>query len=213
MGIIYIITNNITNKSYVGQTSYQLSKRWKQHCYFAEKRNCQTYLSNSIRKHGSINFTPSVLEETVDLHNREKYWIKELKTYKHGYNLTEGGEGTVGYKWKDESRKKFSIIKSGIPLTEEHKNNLSLSLKGRKVWNKGIPGHKPTPETRKKLSECRYKKVEQFLLDGTSLCSYNSILEASSKTNTNKNSIIKVCRGKRNKAGGYMWKYAEEYNV
>jgi len=54
------------------------------------------------------------------------------------------------------------------------------------------------------------KKIFQFdLLDKNKLIgTYNSIKEASEKTNTNKTSIIHCCSGKYKKAGEYIWKYA-----
>lgn len=54
------------------------------------------------------------------------------------------------------------------------------------------------------------KKIFQFdLLDKDKLIgTYNSIKEASEKTNTNKTSIIHCCSGKYKKAGEYIWKYA-----
>jgi hypothetical protein len=52
--------------------------------------------------------------------------------------------------------------------------------------------------------------VNQFdLLDETKIIgTYNSIKEASEKTQINNTSIIHCCSGKYKKAGGYIWKYA-----
>lgn len=54
------------------------------------------------------------------------------------------------------------------------------------------------------------RKVLQFdLVDENKLIgTYNSVKEASEKTNTNKTSIIHCCSGKYKKAGEYIWKYA-----
>ena len=54
------------------------------------------------------------------------------------------------------------------------------------------------------------RKVIQFdLLDETKIIgTYNSIKEASEKTQTNNTSIIHCCSGKYKKAGNYKWKYA-----
>ena len=32
MSAIYVITNLINQKQYVGKTSYSIEKRWKEHC-------------------------------------------------------------------------------------------------------------------------------------------------------------------------------------
>ena len=49
---IYLITNTITGKNYVGQTKRSLDQRFKSHLYEAEKMKYNMYLHNSIRKYG-----------------------------------------------------------------------------------------------------------------------------------------------------------------
>jgi hypothetical protein len=53
-------------------------------------------------------------------------------------NMTDGGEGTFGLKWSEESKLNHHSKKVGIrgyfynkKLTEEHRNNIKNSLKGR----------------------------------------------------------------------------------
>lgn len=53
-------------------------------------------------------------------------------------------------------------------------------------------------------------KVKQYDLDGNYINTYNSIIEASIKTNTYHANISACCKGKLNKTGGYIWKYAKE---
>lgn len=61
---IYKITNNITNKAYIGQST-NISKRWKRHqrdCYDCKSSSYDYPLYRSIRKYGLDNFTFEVLE-------------------------------------------------------------------------------------------------------------------------------------------------------
>lgn len=220
MGIVYIITNSITNKSYIGQTSQTLLARWKQHCYDAKKRNSQLLLARAIRKYGTEAFKIDTLEETSDCHSREKYWIKELNTFEQGYNLTLGGDGGSGHVVTPEVRKKMSDAKRGIPFSKEHKENLSLSRKGRTSWNKGIAknnnpltGKPRSLEVCKKISESKYRKIAQLTVNGDFIRYFLSIDSAAKTTGCCSQNISKVCCGKRKKAGGFGWKYAEEYNV
>lgn len=55
-------------------------------------------ISKAIKKHGEENFTFEILEicSIEDLHMREIYHIKKLKTYGCGYNVTTGGDGVRG---------------------------------------------------------------------------------------------------------------------
>ena len=52
------------------------------------------------------------------------------------------------------------------------------------------------------------KKVIQFDKSNNIINTFNSMKEASYKTNINRGSISAVCRGRYKTAGGYIWKYA-----
>lgn len=91
--IIYKATNIINNMSYIGQTVQTLQSRIRDHM----KRG--NYFHNALRKHGKENFTWDILAECNDvdtLNKLEIYYIGYYDTYNNGYNLTLGGEGTVG---------------------------------------------------------------------------------------------------------------------
>jgi hypothetical protein len=51
------------------------------------------------------------------------------------------------------------------------------------------------------------KIVKQFTIDGIYIATFNSILEASKKTNTNDRRISDVCKGNRKSSGGFKWEY------
>lgn len=105
---VYLITNLINDKKYVGITSVGYKERYKQHKLTAKNeydkrgKNQSGYpLYNSMRKYGIDNFELTLLEK-VDTFERacelEKKYIKELNTYinaknNRGYNQTKGGEG------------------------------------------------------------------------------------------------------------------------
>lgn len=59
----------------------------------------------------------------------------------------------------------------------------------------------------KRRSESRYKKVAQYDLQGNLLNIFNGITIAAKETKTKGSNISLVCKGKRNQAGGYKWKY------
>lgn len=54
--------------------------------------------------------------------------------------------------------------------------------------------------------------VIQYTLLGEHIKSFNSLAEANRKTKTDASSIAKVCRGHREQAGGFKWKYKEVNN-
>lgn len=98
MATIYVITNLINSKQYVGKTTYSIEKRWKEHCYDCKKAEINQHrpLYNAMQKYGIENFNISIVEENIpeeNIDNREKFWIAKLDTYYNGYNATLGGDG------------------------------------------------------------------------------------------------------------------------
>lgn len=72
--------------------------------------------------------------------------------------------------------------------------------------------------TRQKIQETKNKNktrgcqipVEQYTLDGEFVAEFISPTEAQKATGVQHSNILKVCKNKRNKAGGYVWRYKEE---
>ncbi|WP_154990402.1 GIY-YIG nuclease family protein [Priestia megaterium] len=101
-GLIYLCTNLINGKKYIGKTIQGFNNRIAQHKYRSTTKE-NSILYNSIRKHGWDNFKWEVLEyaySNEELSEQEKKYIKEYNTFfknKNGYNMTYGGEGTTGY--------------------------------------------------------------------------------------------------------------------
>ena len=98
MSIIYVITNQINHKQYVGKTSYSIEKRFQEHIYDSHRSlgyNQHRPLYMAFNKYGIDNFTIEMLEEVPEdqENEREQYWIAQLDTYNNGYNATLGGDG------------------------------------------------------------------------------------------------------------------------
>ena len=112
-GTIYVITNKINGKKYVGQTVSKFNLRKNSHIYKSkQKNNCG--ISAAISKYGIDNFEFEVVECNINsmekLNNREKHWINKLNTFcgwvgSHGYNLTNGGDNGL---LCEESKQKIS---------------------------------------------------------------------------------------------------------
>ena len=142
-GIIYIHTNIITGKSYIGQTIQSFDKRWKKHVYEALNIDSQSIFHKSIKKYGEDAFVGKILEDNIDeldLDTKESYWIDKYNTFKNGYNMTSGGQLQVSkerYKTlTDEQKKKISegVKKSYTPelkakMSKAHSGTNSSSFK------------------------------------------------------------------------------------
>ena len=134
---IYLITNEVNGKYYVGKTvSADLNR------YLSVKRHAARHGGSSqnmpivaaMRKYGVENFTTSVLATATDgmrLGELEKLWIIALDARNHavGYNICAGGEGTPGRVVSDETRQKISrahmgLKSTGYVRTELHRQQL-----------------------------------------------------------------------------------------
>lgn len=153
--IIYLLTNTVNGKQYVGQTSRGLEERWRDHC--SKARGVSNYmLHNAIRKYGPDVFTREILEHTtVDkINDRETYWIAEIKTHQSGYNMTEGGEGTRGIIRSESYRAKMSAAKKGKYTGENNHNyGKTFSLETRMKLSLANKGKTISPEQRRRVSE------------------------------------------------------------
>lgn len=152
--IIYLVTNKITGKQYVGQTMRSIEKRWETHGHG------NYYISKSIRKHGKDNFKIEILEKCKskqELSEKEIYWIKELNTLSpNGYNLTGGGEGNLGWKHTEEAKRKMSEAMKG----KKHPNyGKKHSEEIRRKISESLKGHKYSIESRRKMSESQKGKT------------------------------------------------------
>jgi group I intron endonuclease len=142
---------------YVGFDS-KWPQRKNRHEYLSDK-NPKQYLHYAIQKYGKENFIWEVLFQSEDkeytLSIMENKLILEHNAYWEtgkGYNVTLGGEGNLGYKCSEETKKKMSDSSKGRVVTEETKQKISSKLKGRESPNKG---KKFTEEHRKSLSQAK----------------------------------------------------------
>lgn len=180
---LYCLTNLINGKQYIGITKQNIYKRWKNGNGYKKG----TRMENAIKKYGWDNFKHEVLfdnlskEKAVEL---EKYYIKQLDTINNGYNVQEGGFNSNNGVVSDETRKKLSISHKGqhsSPNTEFKKGERSLAHLKLLVPVYCI----------------ELKKV------------FSSITDAERELNISHH-IWDCLKGKRNKCGGYHWKYLEE---
>lgn len=103
-------------------------------------------------------------------------------------NMTDGGEGTYGFKVKDSTKKKLRDIHKGKKYRE----------------------YEPlTKKTKNKIGKANSKSVKQYNKDNKLLNVFASITEASNVTGVTLSNIGLACQNKRNSAGGFLWKYKQ----
>lgn len=99
MGCIYMYTNNLNGKKYIGQTTRPLKIRHWQHL----SQNAG-YIDRALKKYGVENFILTILEDNIDdineLNKKEVYYIDKYNTFNDGYNLNRGGDNQTSFSYE-----------------------------------------------------------------------------------------------------------------
>lgn len=230
---IYRIRNMINQKCYIGLTTKEPQKRWKAH---QNKANLKTnrVLYNAINKYGINTFSFEVLEtynniSFEELLAKEIEFIKQYKClYPLGYNMTMGGEGTIGIKLSMETRQRMSVSRLGkkrLPFSEEHKAKIGLAHRGKKLSkehklklsqkfagvNNPMYGKKLSEEHRKKLSLSKSQKIIGYLKSPQ-----NEVIEVRNITQfckTNNLCITGIAKLLKGKHSSYLnWRKIDDYS-
>ncbi len=183
-GFIYITTNLITNKKYLGQCRYG-------------KKNSNTYLGSgktlklAIKKYGKSNFKREIIFEAStrkELTEAEILYIKQYDCVKSPdwYNIAEGGYTTRGFTGKihkkssNELRSKALI---GRPRPQSVKDALSKAHLGKIV----------SQETRLKhslsISGSKHHRAIKITINNVT---YDTITEARNKSGLSLYAIRKL---------------------
>lgn len=159
---IYSIVNRINNKTYYGKTKRPIEQRFSAHIRAARKgRN--TALKCAIRKYGAQNFMIKMLcycrsNETA---SKEECRLIRLarKIKKPLYNMTDGGDGLVGYKFTTVQSKKLSRAMRGRPMIWAKKIHAihRQSPQRYAAWKKSISNGMQQMSAAKKTA--RMKKI------------------------------------------------------
>lgn len=207
MAYIYIITNKINNKSYIGKTeNINPLKRWEEHC----KDYKRDYYKNrplykSMNKYGLDNFEFKILLKTNIPEKDEIKLIKKYDTYKNGYNATLGGDG----KKLISKTKEKEIIKYYLENPNTSYNELKNIFNHDRKTIKNIFNKYDIKYIYKNTHKSISKKIMQYDLKGNSIMSFNSAAEAARHLNNKATNthIVNCCNGKRKTAYGFIWKW------
>jgi hypothetical protein len=198
---IYLTTNLVNNKVYVGQT----------------KTEDPTYLGSgtlivkAIKKYGRENFSKHTLEivsEESLLDEKEIFWIAFFKNRGYSmYNVQAGGRGwcrevLVNY-WKRRKIEEHLQILKILQNTET-----LLCITSRKNSNKFVKIPLTTLDV---INEWRGKRqVYQFDMHGNFLKIFENLDHVMNSIGyRSKGNLSMACNGYRNECGGYRWSYNE----
>jgi group I intron endonuclease len=122
---LYLISSTLNDRVYVGITS-KLSKRIYEHSYHMRQgaTNYRSRLYSTTKKHGLNKFTFSLVTVCDNREDLNKAEVDLIAKYKAEgvplYNLTNGGEGNVGWIPSAETRAKWSETRKGMHTGDNH---------------------------------------------------------------------------------------------
>lgn len=138
-GQIYIITNSVNNKCYIGKTRASAHRRFIEH-----KSKSRLNYKNKIPFHIAMNkigvdkFGYKILGEyeSDELNDMEKFYIEKYNSFRNGYNSDVGaGGGQFDYSDKDviKKYKETKNLKGTARFFKTSGGKISLILKNNNI--------------------------------------------------------------------------------
>lgn len=198
---VYVHQNLKNGKRYVGITSRKdPAKRW---CEGRGYSRCPRFYS-AIKKYGWDDFSHVIILSGVDYETalnaeRNLIYIWQTQDARFGYNLTSGGEGTPDYHPSAATLEKLSCAR--------RKENLSAETLRRR--SEGLRGRKFSDEHKRKIGDGNSKRINMYEKSGVFIKSFRGAHDAENEFGISHTHISQCCHGRRNSAGGYLWRFAQ----
>ena len=213
MAYIYLITNDINDKVYVGKTESSIEKRFKQHCSESFKDRCKNRpLYRAMQKYGIEHFSVKLLEETEQPEVREVYWIDKFQSYYNGYNATHGGDGKKyldyqaiydAYKVSQSLTDTAKLFGVSVDSVSKIVNQFEKPKTGAQVMisKYGRPVNMLSLDNSFENSFSSVREAARFLIA-------NGLASANAQDSSTGKHIRECANGKRNTAYSKIWQWA-----
>lgn len=214
---IYLISNDINDKVYIGYTSMTVEQRWAFHVKDSA-RSRGSHLHHAIVCYGASHFKAEAIYQSLDkdhTHNvMEAHFIKEYDSITNGYNLQPGGEGGTGkpikvYQysrtlelikvWDSAKEAAASINVSPAAIATALRNadkGKASALKGF-VWTR--QGISPSLKKGSML-------IEQLTRDGDRVAIHHSTISAAKTVSGTSSGITQGLRNPHQAWYGFYWR-------
>lgn len=234
---VYVHVNKVNGKKYFGITSRSLEKRFGSNGrnYTQKNKGTKTYFELAINKYGWNGFEHILLFENlnkIEACSLEKIFISFYKSNdrKHGYNMTGGGEGSLGLHPSEETRKKigmatrnaskethekWSYVRRKENWTEEHRKNYERGMANKTTGF--LKGSKHTAESKLKMRLNTSSRRPLMCLNTMEIFQFSD--EAEKYTDVKRCNIRHCANGINHYAGRHLvtgeklhWIYVDKYN-
>jgi len=210
---IYCIENTVNSKKYIGK-AVNIELRWTTHRRSLNaNKHYNKHLQGAWNVYGSESFSFYVIElcDKQSLDARERHYIQAFESLINGYNMTLGGDGSLGRKHTQKARKRMSDLYMGKIFSQETKERISKSRIGKYCGDQSPTyGRHRTEKEKEAVSIAQSIPVEQYTKDGNFIARFPSALSAFKATGVNHATISSVCNGRGHTAGGFVWKRVSE---
>lgn len=234
-GFVYITTNLVNGKRYLGQKGFNNKPEW------ANYIGSGVAFLNAVKKYGRENFTKNIIDIAYsnDELNQKEYEYSvffDVVESSDWYNLAYGGNVPRGYRYSDEQRAARSESLKGHFVSAETREKISKKNKERLSDPKKHPfygdhryagennpffGKRHTAETKAKISSAHlgkntgiYNKKSTMVFCVNTGEIFQSQSEARITYNIDINGISHCVNGKQKTAGKHpvtgeplLWKY------
>ena len=192
---IYLWTNLVNGKKYVGQTM----------CFYRRMKNYRhtypnAYMERAVNKHGLDNFDITILERDVPLDKldeREQYWLDYYQSYDldKGYNICKIAGTTKGVTHTEEWCQEHSDYMKEKWKDAEYRNFWHNRMSGE---NNYFYGKRFSGDKNGHAKAVRCVELNKI---------YTTVQEASKCSGTSRQNSSHVLNGRQETAGGYHWEF------
>ena len=223
---VYMHTNLINGKKYIGETSRKfVSTRFGHN---GKRYEDQPKFYNDIIKYGWDNFKHEILSDNLthdEAINLEKELIAKYDTMNTGYNNSIGDQGCTGYHQTEEAKQKISKAQTGRERSIKDKEKVKEFFdEYYKTHEHYMTGKHQTQEAKEKFKKSfsgennpnyhKYgyanptsKTVLQFTKQGIFVKEYGSAREAARENNYTYNHIGECSKLKSKSSNGFIWRW------
>jgi group I intron endonuclease len=202
---IYKLTDPETNEiRYVGRTCQKLENRLKKHLRANDKSHRTNWIKSLVNK--GIEPKISLICETTEFSDcceLERFYIIKYKNL--GFklvNMTDGGDGSIGFKHSEETINKLKKIAKKRAENKEYIENLKEC--GLKQWENKTEKEK----LENQLNQKGRKNIKQLTLDGEFIREFISLRQIERELGYFRANITPCLKGVFKQAYGFIWVYA-----